>query len=73
MTAHWGIEDPAAVQGSEQKIAFHRALSYLRNRISLFLALPIADLDEMTLQSGLKAIGRDTNGSTTGSMSSVVS
>ena len=64
MTAHWGIEDPAAVEGSEQKIAFHRAMAFLRQRISLFMALPMRDLDEMALQNRLRAIGRDTEGAT---------
>ena len=64
MTAHWGIEDPAAVEGSEQKIAFHRALALLRQRISLFMALPMRDLDDMALQTRLRAIGRDTEGAT---------
>ena len=64
MTAHWGIEDPAAIEGREQKIAFHRALAFLRQRISLFMALPMRDLDEMALQNRLRAIGRDTEGAT---------
>ena len=45
MTAHWGIEDPAAVEGDGQREAFMQALRYLQNRISLFLALPLASLD----------------------------
>ena len=57
-TAHWGIEDPAAIDGPEQRQAFFTALTYLKTRISLFLALPIDDLDEMALESRLKAIGR---------------
>jgi arsenate reductase (thioredoxin) len=64
MTAHWGIEDPAAVEGSEQKIAFHKALAYLRQRISLFMALPMRDLDQMALQNRLRAIGLETEGAT---------
>lgn len=64
MTAHWGIENPAAVEGAEQKIAFHRTLAFLRQRISLFMALPMRDLDDMALQSRLRAIGRDTEGAT---------
>jgi arsenate reductase len=59
MTAHWGIEDPAKVQGEGQREAFTRALHYLSNRISLFLALPIESIDKMTLQTRLKAIGRE--------------
>jgi arsenate reductase len=57
MTAHWGIEDPALVEGPEQRAAFERALFYLRNRISLFLNLPIESLDKMSLQHHLTEIG----------------
>ena len=59
MTAHWGIEDPAKVEGPEQPEAFQRALHYLSNRISLFLALPLESIDKMTLQSRLRSIGRE--------------
>ena len=59
MTAHWGIEDPAAVEnGPKQKRAFERALAYLRQRISLLLALPVDEIDGMALQSRLTAIGK---------------
>jgi len=58
MTAHWGIEDPAAVEGEGQRDAFHRALHYLQNRISLFLALPHASLDAMAMKRKLREIGR---------------
>jgi protein-tyrosine-phosphatase len=59
MTAHWGIEDPAAVQGDEtqQRRAFAVAFSVLQRRISLFLSLPIAKLDAMALQRELNNIG----------------
>ena len=57
MTAHWGIEDPAKVEGVGQREAFERALHYLHNRISLFLALPIESIDRMTLQHRLDNIG----------------
>ena len=63
MTAHWGIEDPAAVEGEGQRDAFVTALRYLRNRIDLFLELPIRALDGMTLQARLHDIGA-TEGST---------
>jgi arsenate reductase (thioredoxin) len=65
MTAHWGIEDPAAVGGSEleRHTAFLQALRFLRTRISLFLALPIASLDKLALQSGLETIGRQAGAS----------
>lgn len=59
MTAHWGIEDPAAVEGAGQAEAFERALEYLRNRIALFLALPFASLDKLALQQRLRTIGRE--------------
>ena len=57
-TAHWGIEDPAKVEGQEQRQAFVTALTYLKARISLFMALPIEDIDEMALEAKLRAIGR---------------
>jgi arsenate reductase len=59
-TAHWGIEDPAAVEGSdiEKERAFVQAGKYLRNRISAFLALPMASLDQAALAQRLREIGR---------------
>lgn len=59
-TAHWGIEDPAAVEGSdiEKERAFVEAFRLLKNRISAFIALPIATLDKLTLDTRLKEIGR---------------
>lgn len=59
-TAHWGIEDPAAVEGSdiEKERAFVQAFKYLRNRISALLALPMARLDQAALTHHLKEIGR---------------
>lgn len=59
MTAHWGIEDPAAVEGEGQREAFVQALRYLRRRIELFLALPLETIDEMALKAKLKEIGRE--------------
>ena len=58
MTAHWGIEDPAAVEGERQGQAFWDAYNQLRRRIELFLALPIEDIDELSLQNKLKDIGK---------------
>lgn len=58
MTAHWGIEDPAAVEGDGQRDAFVQALRYLRRRIDLFLALPLSTIDDMALKAKLKEIGR---------------
>lgn len=59
MTAHWGIPDPAAVDGSPEQIlaAFNEALRLLRNRIDLFLALPLESIDQMSLQNRLTDIG----------------
>lgn len=51
IAAHWGIEDPAVVEGEGQRRAFERALGYLRNRISLLLALPDDGIDELALKS----------------------
>ena len=50
IAAHWGIEDPAAVEGDRQRAAFERALHYLRNRISLLLALPDDAIDHLALR-----------------------
>lgn len=57
ITAHWGIEDPAAVEGEGQRDAFERALHYLRNRISLLISLPLDSLDELGLRARLLEIG----------------
>ena len=53
MTAHWGIEDPAAVEGEAQERAFRAAFYALQRRIQLFLALPLDSIDELTLQKQL--------------------
>jgi arsenate reductase len=67
MTAHWGIEDPAAVEGGAQEQAFWNAYQQLQRRIQLFLALPIEDIDELSLQNRLKDIGETADqGSTVG-------
>ena len=60
VTAHWGIEDPASVEGTEieKQRAFAQALRYLKTRISLFMNLPIRSLDEMSLQARLREIGQ---------------
>jgi len=60
MTAHWGIEDPAAVEGTdiEKERAFVQAAKYMRNRISTFLSLPLASIDQMALRHRLREIGR---------------
>ncbi|AEQ52774.1 arsenate reductase ArsC [Pelagibacterium halotolerans] len=60
MTAHWGIEDPAAVEGPEiaRQSAFVTAFRYLRNRIAIFAALPFASLDKSALRTRLVEIGQ---------------
>jgi arsenate reductase len=59
MTAHWGIEDPAAAEGPEfkQRQAFEDALRFMRNRITAFINLPMSSIDRMALGSKLRDIG----------------
>ena len=60
MSAHWGVPDPAAVEGSEEAInkAFRDAAMVLRKRIELFIALPAASIDRLSLKTQLDQIGR---------------
>jgi arsenate reductase len=60
MTAHWGIPDPAAVEGTEveKRLAFADALRMLTNRINIFVALPLRSLSALTLQKQLNDIGK---------------
>jgi protein-tyrosine-phosphatase len=60
MTAHWGVNDPAAVQGSdtEKWLAFQETFKVLENRIKIFTSLPIASLDRIKLKQRLDEIGR---------------
>jgi ArsR family transcriptional regulator, arsenate/arsenite/antimonite-responsive transcriptional repressor / arsenate reductase (thioredoxin) len=60
MTAHWGVEDPAAATGSEASIAmaFRRAYFELENRIKIFTSLRLEGLDHLTLQGKLNTIGK---------------
>jgi len=60
MTAHWGIEDPAAVEGNEavKRSAVSSAFRLLNRRVMLFTSLPIARLDAMSLKNELDGIGR---------------
>lgn len=60
MTAHWGMPDPAAVQGTDLEIAnaFRETLRGLERRIQLFSALPIASLDRLSLTNKLRDIGK---------------
>ena len=59
MTAHWGIEDPTYVNGSDadKRRAFEQALLKLKRRIELFLNLPLASIDSLALQNRLNNIG----------------
>jgi hypothetical protein len=60
MTAHWGVPDPAAVQGTPEEIehAFSQAFTMLDRRISLFLCLPLSTLDTFSLQKEIDNIGK---------------
>src|SRR5438093_597774 len=60
MTAHWGIPDPAAVEGTEieRRMAFAEAFRMLTNRINIFVALPFRSLTSLALQRQLNAIGK---------------
>jgi len=60
MTAHWGIEDPAAFEGpaDQQRARFTRAYVELERRIDPFTNLPVESLDRMSLQARLDEIGR---------------
>ncbi len=59
MSAHWGIEDPAAVEGEpwEKTAAFATAFQHLQTRLRAFLALPLASIDRMSLGARLRDIG----------------
>lgn len=59
MTAHWGVSDPAAVQGSERDkiFAFRRALMELENRIKVFVNLPLRSLDRIRIQHHIDKLG----------------
>lgn len=61
ITAHWGIPDPAAVQGNDDQRtrAFREAFLLLDRRISLFLSLPMSSLDNLALKKELDKIGKD--------------
>lgn len=57
MTAHWGIPDPAAVEGEAQTEAFRDAYEALKRRIGMFLALPFESLDDAELKGRMREIG----------------
>lgn len=60
MTAHWGVDDPAAVEGPDtvKWLAFRRAFNELENRIKIFTSLPIRSLEKAKLQERLREIGK---------------
>ena len=60
MTAHWGLPDPAAIEGGDEqkRHAFSEAFRHLSNRISLFTSLPMDRLDKLSLQKKLDEIGK---------------
>lgn len=60
MTAHWGIDDPAAVVGTdlEKEAAFNTAFRYLKNRIAAFTSLPLNKIDKLALGTKLREIGK---------------
>ncbi len=60
MTAHWGIEDPASMEGTdlEKEAAFVKALRYLKNRILAFTNLPLSSIDKLSLTTKLREIGK---------------
>ena len=60
MTAHWGIEDPAEVEGTDiqKEAAFVAALRYLKNRICIFTSLPLSSIDKLSLGTRLRDIGQ---------------
>jgi arsenate reductase (thioredoxin) len=59
VTAHWGLEDPAKVEGPEfkQRAAFEDALRFMRNRIAAFVSLPLGSIDGLALTNRLRGIG----------------
>jgi protein-tyrosine-phosphatase len=61
MTAHWGLPDPAAAEGTdaEKHLAFDEAYRMLSNRISIFVSLPMTSIDKLALQTRLDEIGRN--------------
>ena len=59
MTAHWGIEDPAAVEGEGQKLAFISAFNQMRRRLELFTSLPTSGLARLELENRVRKIGKE--------------
>jgi arsenate reductase len=67
LSAHWGIDDPAMVEGTDlqKEAAFVAAFRYMKNRISAFTSLPLKSIDRLSLGTRLREIGR-TEGATSG-------
>jgi arsenate reductase len=61
VTAHWGFPDPAAVTGTEEekRAAFARTMHQIRNRVQLFMSLPLETLDRMAVESRIRALGNE--------------
>jgi arsenate reductase len=61
MTAHWGVPDPAAVEGTPEQIerAFRDAFMILDRRINLFLCLPLSSLDSLAIKIEIDRIGHE--------------
>jgi arsenate reductase len=61
VTAHWGFPDPAAVEGTDEvkRAAFTQTVHQIRNRVLLFLSLPLETLDRMAIENRMRAIGRE--------------
>jgi arsenate reductase len=61
MTAHWGVPDPAAVEGTPEQIerAFRDAFIILDRRINLFLCLPLSSLDSLAIKTEIDRIGHE--------------
>ena len=61
MTAHWGVPDPAAVEGTPEQVekAFRDAFMLLDRRISLFLCLPVSSIDRLALKKEIDRIGHE--------------
>jgi protein-tyrosine-phosphatase len=59
-TAHWGIPDPAAVEGTDmqKKAAFTQAFKLMSTRINLFLSLPLSSIDQLRIKEEMDAIGK---------------
>jgi len=60
LTAHWGVSDPAEARGTPEEVerAFREAFSILDRRITLFMSLPLATLDDLVIQSEINRIGK---------------